>query len=172
MTNHTWASISMDMLTDLPLIHSSNSVVVVVDRFTKMAHFTPCSKTISGKGMTHLLLNNVVHLHELPDDVISDRRPPFVFHFWQHLLQTLGISVKLSSTYHPQTDGQTERVNQILEQLVFSARFITNMMIGSTYFHKQNLPTIILSMHRPTSLHSLQTMLYILGSTFSSLPLS
>ena len=111
-----WASISMDLITDLPLVNSYDSVLVVVDRFTKMAHFTPCSKTISGEGMVHLLLNNVVRLHGLPDDVISDRGPQFVSHFWQRLLQTLGISVKLSSAYHPQTDGQTERVNQILEQ--------------------------------------------------------
>ena len=106
----------MDLITDLPLVNSYDSVLVVVDRFMKMAHFTPCSKTISREGMVHLLLNNVVRLHGLPDDVISDCRPQFVSHFWQRLLQTLGISLKLSSAYHPQTDGQTERVNQILEQ--------------------------------------------------------
>ena len=105
----------MDLITDLLLVNSYDSVLVVVVRFTKMAHFTPCSKTISGKGMTHLLLNNVVCLHGLPNDVISDRGPQFVSHFWQRLLQTLGISVNFSSAYHPQTDGQTERVNQILE---------------------------------------------------------
>ena len=55
--------------------------------------------------MTHLLLNNVVCLHGLPNDVISDRGPQFVSHFWQRLLQTLGISVKLSSAYHPQEAG-------------------------------------------------------------------
>ena len=106
----------MDLITDLPLVTSYDSVLVVVDRFTKMAHFTPCSKTISGEGMANLLLNNVVRLHGLPDDVISDRGPQFVSHFWKRLLQTLGIAVNFSSAYHPQTDGQTERVNQILDQ--------------------------------------------------------
>ena len=77
-----WASISMDLIIDLPLVNGSDSVLVVVDRFTKMAHFTPCSKIISGEGMAHLLLNNVVRLHGLPDDVISDRGPQFVSHFW------------------------------------------------------------------------------------------
>ena len=111
-----WASLSMDLITDLPLVNSYDSVLVVVDRFTKMAHFTPCSKTISGEGMANLLLHNVVRLHGLPDDVISDRGSQFVSRFWTRLLQTLGIAVNLSSAYHPQTDGQTERVNQILEQ--------------------------------------------------------
>ena len=68
------------------------------------------------EGMVHLLLNNVVRLHGLPDYVISNRGPQFVSHFWQHLLQTLGISVNLSSAYQLQTDGQTESVNKILEQ--------------------------------------------------------
>ena len=71
----------MDLITDLPLVNSYDSVLVVVDRFTKMAHFTPCSKTISEEGMTHLLVNHVVHLHGLPDDAISDRGPQFVSHF-------------------------------------------------------------------------------------------
>ena len=57
----------MDLITDLPLVNSYDSVLVVVDRFTKMAHFTPCSKTISGEGMAYLLLNNVVCLHGLPE---------------------------------------------------------------------------------------------------------
>ena len=106
----------MDLITDLPLVNSYDSVLVIVDRFTKMAHFTPCSKTISSEGMTHLLLDNLVCLHRLPDDVISDCGPQFVSHFWQRLQQTLGISVKLSSAYDPQTDGHTKRVNQILKQ--------------------------------------------------------
>ena len=101
----------MDLITDLPLVNSYDSVLFVVDRFTKMAHFTLCSKTISGEGMVHLLLNKVVRLHGLPDVVISDRGPQFVSHIWQRLLQTLGIFVKFSSAYNPQTDGQTEPVN-------------------------------------------------------------
>ena len=86
----------MDLITDLHLVNNYDSVLVVVDRFTKMAHFTPCSKTISGEGMAHLLLNNVVRLHGLLDDVITDHKPQFISHFWQHLVQILGIFVKLS----------------------------------------------------------------------------
>ena len=109
----------MELITDLPLVNSYDSVLVVVDRFTKMAHFTPCSKTISGEGMAHLLLNNVVRLHGLLDDVITDHKPQFISHFWQHLVQILGIFVKLCSAYQAQIDGQTESVNQILEQYLW-----------------------------------------------------
>ena len=65
----------MDLIIDLPLVNSYDSVLVVVDRFTTMTHFTRCSKTIFGEGMVHLLVNNVVCLHGFPDNVISDRGP-------------------------------------------------------------------------------------------------
>ena len=114
--NRPWASISTDFITDLPDIDGFNSVLVVVDRFTKMAHFIPCSKAISGMETTDLLLTNIVRLHGLPDDIISDRGPQFMSHFWKRLFQTLGTSTKFSTAFHPETDGQMERVNQILEQ--------------------------------------------------------
>ena len=69
-----------------------------------------------GEVTMDLFLTNVVRLHGLPEDVTSDRGPQFISHFWRRLLQTFGTSVNLSSAHHPQTDGQTERVNQILEQ--------------------------------------------------------
>ena len=111
-----WASISMDFITDLPRVGAYDSVLVMVDRFTKMAHFAPCAKTISGDETTTLFLKEVVRLHGLPDDITSDRGPQFVSNFWRQLLQTFGTSLNLSSAHHPQTNGQTERVNQILEQ--------------------------------------------------------
>ena len=136
-----------------------------------MAHFTPCSKTISREGMVHLLLNNVVRMHRLPDDVISDRGPQFVSHFWQRLLQTLGISVKLSSAYHPKLTGKRSVSTKSLSS-IFGARLVTNKMIGSTYFRSRNSPTIILSMHRLASIPFLPTMVSnILASTFPFLPL-
>jgi hypothetical protein len=106
----------MDFITDLPLVGGYDTVLVIVDRFSKMAHFVPCSKTISGEETADLFLKNVVRLHGLPEDITSDRGSQFISHFWRRLLQTFGTSVNLSSAYHPQTDGQTERVNQILEQ--------------------------------------------------------
>mgnify|MGYP000532974220 FL=1 len=110
-----WVSLSMDFITDLPLVGGHDTVLVIVDRFSKMAHFVPCSKTISGEETVDLFLKNIVRLHGLPEDITSDRGSQFISHFWRRLLQTFGTSVNLSSTYHPQTDGQMERVNQILE---------------------------------------------------------
>ena len=111
-----WASISTDFITDLPETNGFNSILVVVDRFTKMAHFIPCVKAISGMETLNLLLTNIVRLHVLPDEIISDRGPQFISTFWKRLFQTMGTSTKLSMAFHPGTDGQTERVNQILEQ--------------------------------------------------------
>ena len=111
-----WSSISMDFITNLPPSGGHDSILVVVDRFTKMAHFIPCSKAISGAATANLILENVVRLHGLPDDIVSDRGPPFISRFWKRLFQILGTTTKLSTAFHPQTDGQTERVNQVLEQ--------------------------------------------------------
>ena len=76
-----------------------------------------------GDGMANLFLNNVIRLNGLPEDVTSDWGPQFISHFWSRLLQTFGTSVNLSTRYHPQTDGQTKQVNQILEQYLW---FTTN----------------------------------------------
>ena len=114
--NRPWSSISMDFITDLPPSEGHDAILVIVDRFTKMAHFIPCSKSISGPETANLILANVVRLHGIPDDIISDRGAPFISHFWKRLFQLLGTTTKLSTAFHPQTDGQTERVNQVLEQ--------------------------------------------------------
>ena len=114
--NRSWQSISMDFITDLPLSNGHDSILVIVDRLTKMAHFVPCSKTITSEQTASLVLQNIVCLHGLPDDIVSDRGPQFASRFWSRLFTLLGTNTKLSSAFHPQTDGQSERVNQVLEQ--------------------------------------------------------
>ena len=116
LPDQSWSSIPMDFITDLPLSEGHDSILVVVDRFTKMAHFIPCSKAISGLETTNLILANVVRLHGLPDDIISDRGAPFISHFWKRLFHILDTTTKLLMTFHPQIDGQMECVNQVLEQ--------------------------------------------------------
>ena len=105
----------MDFITDLPLIGGNDSILVFVNRFTKLAHFTPCSKAILGEGLEDIFLKHVVRLHGLPNDITFDRGPQLVSYFWRRLLETFNISANLSIAYHPQTDGQTDRVNQVLE---------------------------------------------------------
>ncbi len=111
-----WTSISMDFIVDLPPSKTFDSIFVVVDRLTKIAHFIPCHKTVTGEETARLFIDNVYRLHGLPNDIISDRGTQFTSKFWQSLFKILGVDIKLSSAYHPQTDGQTERVNQVLEQ--------------------------------------------------------
>ena len=101
---------------DLPPSKGFDSIFVVVDRSTKMAHFVPCNKIVTGEEIARLFIDNVYKYHGLPDDIISDRGTQFTSKFWQSLFKILQVEIKLSSAYHPQTDGQTERVNQVLEQ--------------------------------------------------------
>ena len=101
---------------DLPPSKGFDSIFVVVDRLTKMAHFVPCNKTVTGEETARLFIDNVYKYHGLPDDIISDRCTQFTSKFWQSLFKILQVEIKLSSAYHPQIDGQTERVNQVLEQ--------------------------------------------------------
>ena len=88
----------------------------MVDRLTKMAHFVLCNKTVTGEETTQLFIDNVYKYHGLPNDIISDQDTQFTSKFWQSLFKILQVEIKLSSAYYPQTDGQIERVNQVLEQ--------------------------------------------------------
>ena len=81
-----------------------------------MAHFVPCKKIITGEDTAKLFIDNIYGYHGLPDDIVSDQGPQFVFKFWQSLFKILQIEIKLSSAFHLQTNGQTEWVNQVLEQ--------------------------------------------------------
>ncbi len=111
-----WGSIVMDFITDLPIVRTKNSILVVVDQLTKMAHFTPCSKSITAEETAQLILDRIVRLHGLPEEIVSDRGPQFASKFWRRLFELLGVDIRLSSGFHPETDGQTERTNQTLEQ--------------------------------------------------------
>jgi len=111
-----WAHISADFITKLPLAQGYDSILVVVDRLTKMVHFVPTTEKMSAEGLARLFRNNIWKLHGLPESIISDRGPQFVAGIMWELNQMLGIESKLLTVFHPQTDGQTERVNQELEQ--------------------------------------------------------
>jgi transposase InsO family protein len=105
----------MDFIIDLPLANGKDSIFVVVDRLTKMVHFIPYTKIITGKETTKLFLDNIYRIHGLPNDIVLDRRTQFTSNFWRGLFQLLRIKINLSTVYHPQIDGQTQRVNQSLD---------------------------------------------------------
>jgi transposase InsO family protein len=106
----------MDYITDLSFANGKNSIFVVVNRLTKMAHFIPCTKTIIGEETIKLFIDNIYRIHGLPNDIVSDRGTQFTSNIWRGLFQLLGVKIKLSTVYHPQTNGQIKRMNQILEQ--------------------------------------------------------
>jgi len=110
-----WMHISADFITKLPLAQGYDSILVVVDRLTKMVHFIPTTEKMSAEGLARLFRDNVWKLHGLPESIISDRGPQFAAGLMRELNEMLGIKSKLSTAFHPQTDGQMERVNQELE---------------------------------------------------------
>jgi len=111
-----WTHISADFIMKLPLAQGYDAILVVVDRLTKMAHFVPTTERTSTEGLARLFRDNIWKLHGLPDSIISDRGPQFAAGIMRELNHMLGIKTKLSTAFHPQTDGQTERMNQELEQ--------------------------------------------------------
>ena len=111
-----WSSVSLDWITDLPPSHYHDAILVVVDRLTKLALFIPTTKSMAAPDVASLFLQHVVRAHGLPDTLVSDRDPIFTSHFWRRLLELCGIQANRSTAFHPQTDGQTERLNSVLEQ--------------------------------------------------------
>jgi hypothetical protein len=99
-----------------PFANEKDSIFVVVDWLTKMAHIISCNKIITGEETTKLFLDNIYCIHGLPNDIVLDKETQFTFNFWRGLFQLLGVKSNLFTAYHPQTDGHIERVNQILEQ--------------------------------------------------------
>jgi hypothetical protein len=114
-----WESISMDFVVGLPRTrHNFDSIWVIIDRLTKSAHFLPVNINYNVDKLTEIYIKEIIRLHGVPSSIVSDRDPKFTSHFWQSLQKALGTKLRLSSAYHPQTDGQTERTIQSLEDLL------------------------------------------------------
>ena len=110
----------MDFVTGLPIStdwkgDSYDSILVIIDRLTKMVHYEPVKVTINAPGLAKVIIDILVRHHGLLDSIISDRRAIFTSKFWSSLCYFLGIKRRLSTAFHPQTDGQTERQNSTME---------------------------------------------------------
>lgn len=106
----------MDLITDLPpTARGLDTIVVFVDRLSKMVHLVACTKTVTSEGMARLFEQNVFRLHGVPRDIVSDRDVRFQSKFWRDWCQRFGIRLNMSTAKHPQTDGQTENANGVLE---------------------------------------------------------
>jgi transposase InsO family protein len=109
----------MDFIVGLPTMQSGyDSIWVIVDRFLKVAHFFLVKTTYKGAKLVELYITRIVCLHEVPKKIVSDRRTQFMSRFWEKLHEAMDTRLNFSSAYHPQTDGQIERVNQILEDML------------------------------------------------------
>ncbi|MBW0488848.1 hypothetical protein O181_028563 [Austropuccinia psidii MF-1] len=109
----------MDFITQLPLSNSLDSILFIVDRFSRMAVFIPTMSLITSLDLAHLFIKNIFPKHGLLSSIVSDRASLFISSFWTNLCRQLKISRDLPTAYHPETYGQTERVNQILEQYLW-----------------------------------------------------
>lgn len=118
--DHAWQIISMDFVEGLPRSHNANTILVVVDTFSKYAHFLPLLHPYTALKVAQIFLDSVYKLHGLPHSIISYRDKIFTSRFWQELFRLSGTTLKMSSSYHPQMDGQTERVNECLETFLRS----------------------------------------------------
>ncbi|KAK7922179.1 hypothetical protein WMY93_009081 [Mugilogobius chulae] len=110
-----WSHIAVDFVTGLPISEGNNTILTIVDRFSKAVHFVPLPKLPSSSDTAKLLVQHVFRLHGIPTDIVSDRGPQFSSQVWKAFCQSLGSTVSLTSGYHPQSNGQTERANQDLE---------------------------------------------------------
>ena len=114
--DHRWKDLSMDFVVGLPDSEGYDAIWNVACRLTKMRHLIPCHSTIGAHGLAKLFVKHFFRLHGLPEFITSDRETQFVNRFWKRLCVCLGIASKLSTSYHPKTDGQTERLNAIMKQ--------------------------------------------------------
>jgi hypothetical protein len=114
--DYPWQDVTTDLIVELPESHGYNAIFVSVDRYSKQLEMAPTTNEVDSLGMARLYRDNVWKEHGLPERILSDRGPQFVSEFTRELNRLLGIKVAPSTAFHPQTDGQTERVNQEIEQ--------------------------------------------------------
>jgi transposase InsO family protein len=110
-----WSVIEMDFITKLPILGGFESIMVVIDLLSKVTHFIPCKETYTAEQLAQIFWSQIFKLHGMPEKIILDRGSTFVSEFWRAFLRSLRITPGFSTAYHPQTEGQTKKMNQVLE---------------------------------------------------------
>ena len=109
----------MDFITGLPMTPKRKDMIwVIVDRLTKSAHFIPVNQKYNAEKLVEVYIKEIVSKHGVPKKIVTDRGSVFTSAFWKQLHEALGSKLDFSTTYHPETGGQTERTNQILEDML------------------------------------------------------
>jgi hypothetical protein len=112
-----WESIGMDFIVQLPCTKNGHdSIMVVIDRLSKLAHFIPTTTDISAADVAHLFIQHVAKHHGLPSSIVSDRDTKFTSRFWQAVMEMWGVKSDMTTAFHPQGNAQTERMNRVLEE--------------------------------------------------------
>jgi hypothetical protein len=119
--NNKWEQVSMDFIMPLPKTNKGHdAILVIVDKLTKMSRFIPTFTTVTATDVAKIFMNEIVRYHGLPMSIISDRDARFTSLFWKSVWKLLGTSLNMSTAFHPETDGQSERMNRTLEQMLRS----------------------------------------------------
>ena len=162
-----WESISMDFVFGLPKdSHGNTGIVVFVDRLSKMAHLAAVPESIDGEGTAELFIDRVFRQHGLPVAIVSDRDPRFTGKFWKSVFQVLGTRLDMSTADHPQTDGQTERVNRVVEDILRSVCAETPKRWSSM------LPVVEFALNNSVHASTGYTPFYVNGLTHPRVPLT
>jgi hypothetical protein len=134
----------MNFVVGLPRTPKGNdSIWVIVDQLTKVAHFVPVKVTFGIECLAKLYIEHILRLHGAPKSIVSDRGPQFVAKFWRRFHKLMGTTLSYSTAFHPQTDGQTERVNQVLEDMLRAVRSLTEQIGRAAYRLLSSLTTTV-----------------------------
>jgi hypothetical protein len=144
-----WRDISMDFIVGLPKSGNKSFIMVVVDRLSKYAHFCALQHPFTTSNVAKLFMDRVFKLHGMPHSIVSYCDPTFTSNFWQELFKLQGTQLHISTTYHPQTDGQNEVLNKCLE--TYLRCFAPERKIsGLNGYHYLNGGTTLLTIQLPT----------------------